>query len=115
VKRLALAVPPDDELALGAWLGDFSKKGPSRMAPVREATEELVGQPHQRLWITQGLAVACKRGKSPFGALAKPLRPVSDWAEGHLGYGLLLLRKPKMPKTAKILNVTEDLTKNPCL
>jgi putative transposase len=90
-QRLAPPVPNDDELALRAWLRDFSRRRPRwgwRRAAV-EAKKEGWQANHKkihRLWIAEGLRVPYKKRKKPLrgigvpvGAMS-PIRPNVIWA-----------------------------------
>jgi len=77
-QRLRAPVPSDDELALRAWLRDFSKRRPRwgwRRAAV-EAKQAGWRANHKRihrLWIAEGLRVPYRKRKKPLRGIGVPV------------------------------------------
>jgi len=90
-QRLAPPMPSDDELALRAWLRDFSRRRPRwgwRRAAV-EAKKAGFRAKHKRihrLWIAEGLRVPYRKRKKPLRGIGRPvgaacpIRPNVVWA-----------------------------------
>jgi len=90
-QRLAPPMPADDELALRAWLRDFSRRRPRwgwRRAAV-EAKKAGFRAKHKRihrLWIAEGLRVPYRKRKKPLRSIGRPvgaacpIRPNVVWA-----------------------------------
>lgn len=90
-QRLAPPVPSDDELALRAWLRDFSRRRP-RWGWRRAATEarkqgwRANNKRIQRLWRAEGLKVPYRKKKRPLRGIGVtvgafcPIRPNVVWA-----------------------------------
>jgi transposase InsO family protein len=109
-------VPSDDELALRAWLRDFSKRRPRwgwRRAAV-EAAKAGWRANHKRihrLWIAEGLRVPYRKRKKPLRGIGQPvgamcpIRPNVIWA---LDFQFDQHSDGKM---LKILNVVDEFTR----
>jgi len=94
-QRLAPPMPSDDELALRAWLRDFSRRRPRwgwRRAAV-EAKKAGWRANHKRihrLWIAEGLRVPYRKRKKPLRSIGRPvgaacpIRPNVVWAMDFL-------------------------------
>jgi len=90
-QRLAPPVPTDDELALRAWLREFSRKRP-RWGWRRAATEarkagwQANRKRIHRLWREEGLRVPYRKRKKPLRGIGQavgamcPIRPNVVWA-----------------------------------
>jgi putative transposase len=90
-QRLAARVPSDDELALRAWLRDFSRRRPRwgwrrAATQARQAGWVVNNKRIHRLWIAEGLRVPYRKKKrrlrgigSCVGAMC-PIRPGVVWA-----------------------------------
>jgi len=90
-QRLPPPMPSDDELALRAWLRDFSRRRP-RWGWRRAATEarkegwRANDKRIQRLWRTEGLKVPYRKKKRPLRGIGVtvgafcPIRPNVVWA-----------------------------------
>ena len=90
-QRLAPPVPSDDELALRAWLREFSRKRP-RWGWRRAATEAAKAgwqanrKRIHRLWREEGLRVPYRKRKKPLRGIGQavgamcPIRPNVVWA-----------------------------------
>ena len=115
-QRLAPPVPSDDELALRAWLRDFSRRRPRwgwRRAAV-EAKKAGFRANHKRihrLWIAEGLRVPYRKRKKPLRGIGRPvgamcpIRPNVVWAMDFQ------FDQTSDGKMLKILNVVDELTR----
>jgi len=115
-QRLAAPVPTDDELALRAWLRDFSRSRPRwgwRRAAVeaKKAGWQANHKRIHRLWIAEGLRVPYRKRKKPLrgigvvvGAMC-PIRPNAIWAMDFQ------FDQTSDGKMLKILNVVDEFTR----
>ena len=89
-QRLAPPVPPDEELALRAFLRDFSRRRPCwgwRRAAraARDAGWRVNDKRIHRLWIAEGLRVPYRKRKRPLRGIGvavgafSPIRPNVVW------------------------------------
>ena len=90
-QRLGAPVPPDDELALRAFLRDFARRRPRwgwRRAALAAKTAGWRVNPKRihRLWIAEGLRVPYRKRKKPLRGIGQamgpfsPIRPNVVWA-----------------------------------
>ena len=115
-QRLPAPVPSDDELALRAWLRDFSRERPRwgwRRAAVeaKKAGWRVNHKRIHRLWRDEGLKVPYKKRKKPLrgigvpvGAMS-PIRPNVVWA---MDFQFDQTRDGRM---LKFLNVVTEFTR----
>ena len=115
-QRLHPPVPPDDELALRAFLRDFAKRRPRwgwRRA-AKAATDAGWRVNHKRihrLWIAEGLRVPYKKRKKPLRGIGvalgafSPIRPNVVWAMDFQ------FEQTSDGKMLKILNVLDEFTR----
>ena len=115
-QRLKPPVPSDDELALRAWLRDFSKARPRwgwRRAAVgaKKAGWKANHKRIHRLWIEEGLCVPYKKRKKPLRGIGRPMgafcpiRPNVVWA---LDFQFDQTSDGRM---LKLLNVLDEFTR----
>jgi putative transposase len=115
-QRLKPPVPSDDELALRAFLRDFSKRRPRwgwRRAAVaaKQAGWRANHKRIHRLWIAEGLRVPYRKRKKPLRGIGQvvgamcPIRPNVVWA---MDFQFDQTRDGRM---LKILNVVDELTR----
>ena len=118
-QRLPAPVPSDDELALRAFLRDFSRRRPRwgwRRAAVaaREAGWRVNNKRIHRLWRDEGLRVPYRKKKRPLRGIGaavgafSPIRPNVVWA---LDFQFDQTRNGRM---LKLLNVIDEYTRE-CL
>ena len=115
-QRLKPPVPSDDELALRAFLRDFSKRRPRwgwRRAAVeaRKAGWRANHKRIHRLWIAEGLRVPYRKRKKPLRGIGQPvgamcpIQPNVVWA---MDFQFDQTRDGGM---LKILNVVDEFTR----
>jgi putative transposase len=86
-QRLPATVPSDDELALRAFLRDFSRRRPRwgwrrAATAARKAGWSVNDKRIHRLWIAEGLRVPYRKRKRPLrgiGGAMCPIRPNVLW------------------------------------
>jgi len=115
-QRLPPPVPSDDELALRAWLRDFSTRR-SRWGWRRAATEarkdgwRVNDKRIHRLWRSEGLRVPYKPRKKPLRGIGQlvgqmcPIRPNVLWAADFQ------FDQTRDGRNLKILNIIDEFTR----
>lgn len=115
-QRLLPPVPSDDELALRAWLREFSTRRP-RWGWRRAASEarkegwRVNDKRVHRLWRDEGLRVPYKKRKKPLRGIGVvtgafcPIRPNVVWAADFQ------FDQTRDGRTIKILNVLDEFTR----
>ena len=115
-QRLAPPVPADQELALRAWLRDFSSRRPRwgwrrAAAEATKAGWRANDKRIHRLWIEEGLRVPYKKRKKPLRGIGvavgafSPIRPNVVWA---LDFQFDQTSDGRM---LKLLNVIDEFTR----
>ena len=115
-QRLKPPVPTDDELALRAFLRDFSRRRPRwgwRRAAVaaKQAGWRANHKRIHRLWIAEGLRVPYRKRKKPLRGIGQPvgamcpIRPNVVWAMDFQ------FDQTRDGRTLKILNVVDEFTR----
>jgi putative transposase len=110
------APPRDDELALRAFLRDFSRRRPrwgwrGALRAAKDAGWRVNAKRVHRLWIAEGLRVPCRKRKKPLrgigvavGAMC-PIRPNVIWAMGFQ------FDQTSDGRMLKILNVIDEFAR----
>ena len=115
-QRLKAPLPPDDELALRAWLRSFSKDRPRwgwRRAAV-EAKKAGWRANHKRihrLWIAEGLRVPYRKRKRPLRGIGVAVGAMSPIAPNVLWALDFQFDQTAEGRTLKFLNVIDEFTR----
>jgi putative transposase len=115
-QRLKAPIPADSELALRAWLRDFSLRRPRwgwRKA-AREATKagwRANRKKVHRLWIAEGLRVPYKKRKKPLRGIGVAMGAFSPIAPGVVWAMDFQFDQTSDARMLKLLNVIDEFTR----